>query len=346
MSIIAKPKGNVPNAPGELSRCYAGQCERSKMRKLISLFFLLVISFSLAEADDPVVLQLADTTITLSEFDSRFSVYAFDLAAQRGLNLTPEDLPLLNELRPFYLDQLATEFVVRQAGEARGLTVEEDFVNEQIASIKENFDSDEAFLTALEAAGFASEDLLRTLISESELSRRTVLALRQNIEVKDYQLELWYKANQERYTQAAEVCARHILVETLPEAEALRDELVAGADFATLAQEVSIDPGSGPRGGDLGCFPSGVMVPVFEEAAFATPVGELSEIVESQFGFHIILPYDRIEQSVTPLADVREEVLAAVENDVLAKLIEGLRENSTVEVFPDLLSPPEEVDQP
>src|SRR5690606_1305413 len=81
---------------------------------------------------------------------------------------------------------------------------------------------------------------------------------------------------------------RHILVETEPEAEAIVAELADGADFATLAQERSIDPGSGAQGGDLGEQPRGAYVESFEAAVWDAEVGEVVGPVESDFGFHVL----------------------------------------------------------
>jgi parvulin-like peptidyl-prolyl isomerase len=89
-------------------------------------------------------------------------------------------------------------------------------------------------------------------------------------------------------SQFAEVCAAHILVATKAEAEDVAARLDDGEDFATVAAEVSTDTGSAASGGNLGCVARGVTVPEFEDALFATPEGEISDPVETQFGFHII----------------------------------------------------------
>jgi peptidyl-prolyl cis-trans isomerase C len=83
------------------------------------------------------------------------------------------------------------------------------------------------------------------------------------------------------------VRASHILVSDLAKANELRQQIVEGADFATVAQENSSCP-SGRNGGDLGVFGRGQMVKPFEDATFDTPVGALSDVVQTQFGFHII----------------------------------------------------------
>jgi peptidyl-prolyl cis-trans isomerase C len=89
-----------------------------------------------------------------------------------------------------------------------------------------------------------------------------------------------------------EVRACHILVKTKEQADQIREEIVNGRSFAAAAQQYSICP-SGAQGGDLGYFSRGMMVPAFEKAAFTLPVGEISEPVETEFGWHLIMVTDK-----------------------------------------------------
>jgi len=101
-----------------------------------------------------------------------------------------------------------------------------------------------------------------------------------------------------------EIRASHILVKTKEEADEIKTELDGGADFATIAKEKSIDPGAA-NGGDLGFFGKGMMVAPFEEAAFAlSDIGQVSDPVESQFGWHIIKLEERRESSPPPIEQV------------------------------------------
>ena len=97
--------------------------------------------------------------------------------------------PPWQELRPVYLNQLATERVVLSLGRSLGAEVPEGFVDEQLGAIRENLGEETTFEESLSEAGLASEDLLRTLIAEAELSRQTVAALRENLSVPDYLVE-------------------------------------------------------------------------------------------------------------------------------------------------------------
>jgi peptidyl-prolyl cis-trans isomerase C len=291
------------------------------------------------ESSDPVVLRVNGEEMLLSEFNERFMFYANNLAAQQGMQLTPEMAPMFDSLKPQYLEQLATEKVVQQEGMKRGLSVEESVIDEQIAQIKTNFDSDEAYRTALTEAGLSSEALLRKLLAEAELSRRTIDAIRTSIQLKPYQLQLYYDQNKAQYGTPAEACARHILVETEEEAKAVQADLASGTSFEEEAAAKSIDPGSASQGGDLGCFPQGAMIPVFEEAAFNAPLNEVTDPIQSEFGYHLILPYERREASTPALEEVKEQVTEGAQNDVLRQLLDTYQSNAEIETFAELVAP-------
>jgi parvulin-like peptidyl-prolyl isomerase len=109
-----------------------------------------------------------------------------------------------------------------------------------------------------------------------------------------------------------QVHAQHILVATRDLAEDLRTQLIEGAEFGDVARIFSIDTSSRPAGGDLGWFPAGyLLVPEVEAAAFALQAGELSEVIESDLGFHIVQTIERGERPLAPDASrqLREEAV-------------------------------------
>jgi len=314
--------------------------ERSLMRLLV---IMLTLSLALASAqegveENQVVLRVGEAVITRAEFDQRFTVFVTNIAAQQGLPLNAETLPLLNTLRPIYLDQLVTEQALLREAQRRHLTVPAGYVEGQLAGIRANFASDEAYQEALARAGFASEALLATLISEASLLDQVITALQNELDIKDHHLQLWYDNNRAQLEQPAQACARHILVADEGTANALKAELQAGADFAALAQANSLDGGSAPQGGDLGCFPRGAMVAPFEEVAFTAPLDVVSAPVRSQFGYHLILPYNRTPAYLPPLSEVEARVRAAVEQEVLAALLRAYREGPEIEVFAERIT--------
>lgn len=137
--------------------------------------------------------------------------------------------------------------------------------------------------------------------------------------------------------------ASHILVETEDEAKALVTELEGGADFAELAKEKSTGP-SGPRGGELGWFGAGMMVPEFEQAVADMDVGAISAPIKTQFGWHVIKLTESRAKDAPDLESVREELEAQISQETVEKYIGELTDNADIsrktetEIDPALLN--------
>jgi len=141
-------------------------------------------------------------------------------------------------------------------------------------------------------------------------------AIRNNITVPEQDIQRAYRQNIEQYSQSEQVRVSHILLNTegkdeavvRAKAEDLLKQIKAGADFATLAKANSQDPASASKGGDLDFFGRGRMVPEFEAVAFTLPVGQLSDVVRTQYGFHIMKVTDKKAAEVQPLDAVRPQI--------------------------------------
>ena len=161
----------------------------------------------------------------------------------------------------------------------------------------------------------------------------------ENAKPGDEEIKAWYKSNETRYKQAEQRQASHLLIradKSAPEADvkagqAKAEQILAQlkanpADFAKLAKQHSQDPGSAEKGGDLGYFGRGMMVKPFEETVFSLKENQLSDVVRSDFGFHLIkLTGVRAEQ-VRPLAAVRDEIVAEMKRQAGTKLYAELAE--------------------
>ena len=141
------------------------------------------------------------------------------------------------------------------------------------------------------AAQNVSEDGMTMVANQFLIEDAVILAVTPTVETPT--LEDAQATIDENPVEFTEVCASHILVETEDEAEAVLERLDAGEDFAVVATEVSIDTGTGPNGGSLDCSPAFRYVPEFAEAAVAAPIGEVTEPVETEFGYHIIVVESR-----------------------------------------------------
>lgn len=128
-----------------------------------------------------------------------------------------------------------------------------------------------------------------------------------------------------------EVKARHILVETEDEARDIAEKLNRGGDFAELAKKHSRDPGSKTNGGLLGFFSRGQMVPQFEEAAFALKAGEVSDPVQSRFGWHLILVEEKREKPLPKFDDVKETILYRMIYEKAQRVVQQLRATAKID---------------
>ena len=153
-----------------------------------------------------------------------------------------------------------------------------------------------------------------------------------DLEISRDDLEAEYERQVEQM-RGTEYRARHILVEGAEQARELLAELEDGADFAELAEAHSIDSGSAARGGELGWFAPGQMVPAFSDATVALETGETTaEPVESRFGWHIIRLEETRDTPVPELDDVRAELVEILESRAIQEYLEALREDANVEI--------------
>ena len=127
-----------------------------------------------------------------------------------------------------------------------------------------------------------------------------------------------------------EVHARHILVETKEEAEEVIKRLKNGEDFATVADEKSKDTNA--KGGDLGFFTRGQMLKPFEDAAFALEPGQISEPVQTQFGWHVIKVEEKRDQPLPSYAEVKEAIMAQLIQQKAQQVVTNLRDSATIDV--------------
>jgi peptidyl-prolyl cis-trans isomerase D len=163
--------------------------------------------------------------------------------------------------------------------------------------------------------------------------------IEQSIQVSDAELHRAYDADKEKFRNPERVLARHILIKggATPEedakakakAEDLLKQLKGGADFAELAKKNSQDPGSAPRGGDLGWLVRGQTVKPFEDAAFSLKSNQLSDPVKTQFGYHIIQVLEHQQPHLGSFEEVRAQLADDVRKLRVGKMMEDLADRAT-----------------
>ena len=140
------------------------------------------------------------------------------------------------------------------------------------------------------------------------LAHRYLDARITNAAVPEAELRAFYDQNRTQLVTPARVKARHIVVKTRAEAQSVRERLAGGADFATVAAEVSLEASTRDKGGDLGWVPRGVMTQPFEDAIFALAAGQISEPIETPYGVHVV-KIDEVQEPALPAFElVRDDI--------------------------------------
>lgn len=167
----------------------------------------------------------------------------------------------------------------------------------------------------------------------------------EKVEITDVEVVEFYNDNKEHYKTPEIMRVSHILVPTQEEAESILKELKTGKNFDDLARAKSVDP-TAQRGGDIGYFPKGQLMPEFDNAASQLEVGQVSGVVKTKLGYHIIKLTDRREPQVRPLEKVTQDIkarLAAIKRQkALNDLIAKLRKKTPIKVNTEALTNQEE----
>lgn len=149
--------------------------------------------------------------------------------------------------------------------------------------------------------------------------------------VTDAEARKFYDSQVAQIKPEEEIKTRHILVESEDQAKQIREKIAHGASFTQMAKEHSKDPGTKDEGGELGYFGRGQMVPQFEEAAFKLQKGDLSEPVQTQFGWHLIQLDDRRERRPPEFDAVKDRLVAAMVHRKALEIVNELREKAKIE---------------
>lgn len=180
------------------------------------------------------------------------------------------------------------------------------------------------------------KDLKKRLIVEAFLKKK----VETESQVSDADLQKFYEENKEKFKSGEQIKASHILVKTEKEAKDVLAQIKAGGNFEELAKKNSVDSSSA-KGGDLGWFGKGSMVPVFEKAALALKEGQVSDVVKSDFGFHIIKLTGKRPAGIRPLEEVREQIKGAImparQQEVFQKIKEELKKSAKITIKEDVL---------
>ena len=252
------------------------------------------------------------------------------------------------QMKSEVLESLIDRELLFQESKKKGIQVKSDAVSDQLQKIQQRYPNKEEFKKLLSNMGLTESDVQAQIERGMAIQELLDKEVTGKIKVSDEETKAFYDKNPQLFQQPEQIKASHILIKVQADAPAdqkaearkkiedVQQKVKKGEDFATLAKTYSEGP-SGPKGGDLGYFRRGQMVKPFEEAAFSLKPDETSEIVETQFGYHLIKVNDKKPAKKMTYAEVKDrlnEHLKKQKTDSEANAyIETLRKDAKIEKF-------------
>jgi len=246
------------------------------------------------------------------------------------------------------LNQLIGGELLYQESKKAGIQIDDKTVEDQMAQWKKQFPTEDDYKKALKGMNL-TEDLMRSDMKRGlSLEKFITEKFVNKTAIPEKEIKQFYDSHPDMFKQLEQVKASHILIKVKPDAtQAEQDEALKkikeiqakqkkGEDFAELAKNSSECPSSS-KGGDLGYFSRGQMVPPFEAAAFALKPGEVSDIVKTEFGYHLIKVTDKKPESTIPFDQIKDRLAQYLKQEKVQKeikeTVEGLKKTGKVEIF-------------
>lgn len=328
------------------------------MKRIVALAmaaFLGIASVGCSSSpkEEEVVATINGKEITVKDYEINLALFKQSIESLYGTSIwdteIEEGVKYKDKFKELMIDQIADIEIIYEQAKKDNLLPTEEEVNTKFKELKANIDEDEDYKKSLENIGVTDEFLKKQ--QEQDLALNN---FKENFDkittVSDEEIQKYYDKNKENFYQ---VKASHILISTVDEngkelsddkkkeakakAEEVLEKIEAGEEFASLAKEYSDDTGSAAEGGDLGYFKKGVMVAEFEDTAFGLDVGEISDIVETQFGYHIIKVFDKLDENKLTVADVKDEIKTILLNEKYAQTMEKLKKEAKIEKNEDVI---------
>jgi parvulin-like peptidyl-prolyl isomerase len=340
------------------------------MKKLLMTLLISTVLFTgCGTKSGQTIIKVNDTEITRTQFNKMFDKQANSgMAAALGINLKDDKNSFMYMLiKERVANELVVKALIDQELKKRGITVTKEDTDAALKDIIDKVGSKEQLDTILKQNGLSSSDFKKDLAEEVKMKK--LASELGGINITDADTKKFYNQNPDKFKYPERVRASHILIAANPkeieeivrsEKNALSNDQIKSkveeemaakkskaqellaqakkdlASFAKLAKENSEDPASAVKGGDLGFFTKQEMVPTFSEAAFKIKPNTINEaVIQTPYGYHIILVTDRQAPGKQPYEKVKNDIKAYLENqkqvEQIDNLVESLKKNAKIE---------------
>ena len=296
-----------------------------KQRIIVGLWclFFAVFAFSgaaaVADEQKPQGGEAASVNgvvITQEDVNRQMFVLEQHLLSTQGTALRPDMIPTL---RNQILNMLIEMELLYQEAQKQKIVVEEKAVRDKMDDLKRKFPSEKVFRDEIGQMNFSEETLRSQITKDLAVQQLVDKDILVHVKITEEDTKSFYDTHPDLFKEPEKVRASHILIKSEADAdpvskeerrkklEAVKKRLDQGEDFAALAKEFSQCP-SGEKGGDLGYFERGKMIKPFEDAAFSMNPGEVSDIVVTSFGFHLIKVTDKKAGGIISYDESKERI--------------------------------------
>ncbi len=349
------------------------------MKKLLACVAISTILFTgCTFAHRNGIVKVNDNVITKSEFNKEFDK-AIDASIFKSFGgaknfVKSNENPMYVVIKEKTVNELITKSLIDEELAKRNIKATKEDVQEELKSVIDKVGSKEELNKILKQRGISNDQFMNDL--RTQIKIRKLVDSIEKVEVSDAEVKKFYNENQKQFTHGEQVRASHILVSAnvlqiiqelkaknpnmTPEvmnaevekqvaiskakAEEILAEVKSNPDnFEKIAKQKSDDKASGERGGDLGFFPQEAMVPEFSKAAFSMKPNTISNLVQTNYGYHIIKVTDRMEAGTTPFVKVKDDIKFYLKTkkqiSILKNLTAGLMKTAKIEYLDDDFNP-------
>lgn len=228
------------------------------------------------------------------------------VARVNGEIITRNDLydAMLMQTGQDTLDNLISKKIIEQEAKKQSIKVSDAEIEKELNELAEYYGGQDALEQTMASYNMSMDDIKKDVVLNIQLEK----LMGSKITITDEEIKQYFEANPDAFAAPEQVKVSHILVDSEEKAQQVRQQLAAGKDFAELAKESSTDTASKDLGGDLGMVSKGEMVEEFEKAAFALKIGQISEPVKTEFGYHIIKVSEKNAAQPGTLAENKDEI--------------------------------------